>query len=438
MTRRTLTLLIGGALLLGGGYFLSRRGPPARVPSEPFVIWARTRAIPLQSAEPGRGVEDLQAIRHWVGRARVVGVGEATHGTREFFQLKHRLLEFFVQEMGFTAFAMETGFAEAIRVNDYVLGGGGDALSVVQGMRYWIWNTEEVVALVEWMRRYNQRPTTTSKVRFYGFDLQSVAAPVAHVREYLRASGLPEAQVVAAGPNRAKEWGLRGAEARAGREAGSAEVRRWGQFLEAHRSRLIAGGDERAWRTAQRAAQVALQAIAFAGLDEVDIDKFRDAAMADNVKWLRALEGSAGKLMLWAHNGHVAATSGNFSPMGQHLRGALGPDYFVLGTAFNQGAFRSKPGPREYVFGPARPESFDGVLARVGPPIFALNLRDPSMSADAARWLAGEHAARKAGTMYLPPEDDDNNWLRIVPRDCFDAVIFFDRTTAVRAHAPAK
>src|SRR5688572_2644001 len=83
--------------------------------------WVRSTAIRLQTVEAGRGFADLQPLKRVVGNARIVSLGEATHGTREFFQLKHRLLEFLATEMGFTIFSIEANLPEAYRLNDYVL-----------------------------------------------------------------------------------------------------------------------------------------------------------------------------------------------------------------------------------------------------------------------------------------------------------------------------
>jgi hypothetical protein len=69
-------------------------------PVSPVVQWIRSAAIPLATTEPRHGLADLEALRPLVGDARIVSLGEATHGTREFFQLKHRLLEFCVAELG--------------------------------------------------------------------------------------------------------------------------------------------------------------------------------------------------------------------------------------------------------------------------------------------------------------------------------------------------
>ena len=106
-----------------------------------------------------------------VGNARIVSLGEATHGTREFFQLKHRMLEFLASEMGFTIFSIEASMPEAYRLNDYVLNGTGDPAQLLKGMYFWTWDTEEVLAMIRWMRAFNQ--SGKGRVEFTGFDMQT-------------------------------------------------------------------------------------------------------------------------------------------------------------------------------------------------------------------------------------------------------------------------
>ena len=114
----------------------------------------------------------MHGLRALVGQARVVALGEATHGTREFFQLKHRMLEFLVEEMGFRVFAIEANWPECLAINDYVLHGEGDPEEALAGIYFWTWNTEEVLELIEWMRRYNADPAHEQKLKFYGVDMQ--------------------------------------------------------------------------------------------------------------------------------------------------------------------------------------------------------------------------------------------------------------------------
>src|SRR5262245_851007 len=90
---------------------------------EIVIDWLKKNAIPIKSVEAGNGSVDLQPLKQILADARVVGLGEATHGTREFFQFKHRMVEFLVREMNFNVFAIETSYAGCLKVNDYVTGG---------------------------------------------------------------------------------------------------------------------------------------------------------------------------------------------------------------------------------------------------------------------------------------------------------------------------
>jgi erythromycin esterase-like protein len=144
----------------------------------------RGNAIPLTLGRSWHGFADLEPLRAIIGDARIVSLGEATHGTREFFQLKHRLLEFCVSELGFTIFAIEASYPECLRVNDYVLNGTGSPADALASQRFWTWDTEEVLALIEWMRGWNR--THARKVKFYGFDMQFPTEAALGLLDYLK------------------------------------------------------------------------------------------------------------------------------------------------------------------------------------------------------------------------------------------------------------
>jgi len=129
------------------------------------------QAIRLDTVEAGHGFADMQPLKKVVGNARIVALGEATHGTREFFQLKHRMLEFLATEMGFTIFSIEANMPEACRLNDYVLYGRGNPRELLRGMYFWTWDTEEVLDMILWMREFNQ--SGKGRVEFTGFDMQT-------------------------------------------------------------------------------------------------------------------------------------------------------------------------------------------------------------------------------------------------------------------------
>jgi erythromycin esterase-like protein len=146
---------------------------------DPVRDWIVKSAVRLETPEARHGFADMAGIRKIVGNARIVSLGEATHGTREFFQLKHRMLEYLATEMGFTIFSIEANMPEAYRLNDYVLRGEGDPAQLLRGMYFWTWNTEEVLDMIKWMREFNQ--SGKGRVEFTGFDMQTpnVAAEIA-------------------------------------------------------------------------------------------------------------------------------------------------------------------------------------------------------------------------------------------------------------------
>lgn len=153
-------------------------------PSDDQVSWLKEVQIPCRGVEAGQGFEDLQSLEEVIGKARIVSLGESTHGSREIFQMKHRLVEFLATEMGFTIFSIEANMPEAYRLNQYVVDGAGDPTQLIRGMYFWTWSTEEVLAMVEWMRRFNE--SGKGSIRFTGFDMQNADLSVDRVLEFLQ------------------------------------------------------------------------------------------------------------------------------------------------------------------------------------------------------------------------------------------------------------
>ena len=135
----------------------------------PVTEWIASHAIPLSTVEARHGFADLQPLKKVIGDARIVELGEATHGAREFFQLKRRMLEFLATEMGFRNFSIEATMPEAYRLNDFVLRGEGDPAKLLKGMYFWKWDTEELLNMIRWMREFNQ--SGKGRLEFTGFDM---------------------------------------------------------------------------------------------------------------------------------------------------------------------------------------------------------------------------------------------------------------------------
>ena len=146
------------------------------------VAWLTGAAVPFESVAIEAPHADLQFLRDWVGDARIVALGENTHGARDFFQMKARMLRYLVEEMGFDAFAIEATWPEANRLDRYVRTGEGDPASLLAGLYFWTWNTAAVLEMIEWMRQHN---AAGGDVGFYGFDMQYPGMAIHNVLGYL-------------------------------------------------------------------------------------------------------------------------------------------------------------------------------------------------------------------------------------------------------------
>jgi erythromycin esterase len=393
--------------------------------------WLAGNAIRLTTVEAGHGFEDLQPLKPVIGGARLVAFGEATHGTREFFQLKHRMLEFLVTEMGFNVFGIEATMPEAFDINEYVLTGKGDPVKALAALNFWTWDTEEVLAMIEWMRSYNADARHTRKVKFYGFDMQFAPRAVQVVVNYLRqvdpeqAAAAEKALTSLDNPGAGSPFGkLEKEKQREVREAAAALLARFDARKEAYVRQT--GADD--WALARQHARIVVQ-----NLDlQMDADPgVRDRAMADNVRWILEREGPNARMVVWAHNGHVA-THPNW--MGDHLRQKLGRQMVVFGFAFNQGGFqavRRRRGLTRFQVGPAREGSLDAALAAAGLSLAMIDLRQLPAKGPVAEWFRAPHASRNIGAIFDDTIPDSGYSEQVVTR-LYDALLFVNTTTAAR------
>ncbi len=317
--------------------------------SPPFNLayeWLAANSRPFNTEMPGSGTADLAELGNIVGGARVAAFGEATHGTREFFQMKHRALEYLVQERGFTHFLIEATMPEARALDRYVRGGVADPARLLAGLYFWTWNTQEVLDLILWMRGYNER-TPGAPLRFVGFDMQSPHTALDSVRAMVgRVAPALLAQAQQATRCLDDVHGTDGqvqvpsylALDRATQDQCATGLSALADTLAGRRAqwRAALGAEEADWleqylRLARQWEGMAREADARTRFIR------RDRAMADNVLWIAAREPQA-RLFVWAHNGHVIRRT---PAMGQHLGDALGDAYRTVAFAFGSGRFNA-------------------------------------------------------------------------------------------------
>lgn len=414
---------------------------PTLIPADPEVLAGlRELAIPFDTAEPGSGFDDLEPFRAIVGDARIVALGEATHGTSEFFLMKHRLTELLVTELGFTIFAIEAPWPATKVINHYVHTGDATRSQLLDGLTFWPWKTQEVLDLIEWMRDYNTRPGV-SPVSFQAFDMQLYADDPAmnQVLAFVQAVDPARAEQFAAYYDAVSIGGAQ--------EALDDLLEHRDEYTNVpspepyedivQTARIIVQFEElKAVLEAAPPAQQATQFTVFADL--------RDRYMAENVTWLLDQADAEAKIILWAHNVHVAATelagAGGTTQrgMGSHLRERYGDELIVVGFDFFSGTFiargkdtvlPSAGGDWVHEIPLPSPESIEYTFAQLGLPRFMLNLRSVEAGSPAGDWLFEEHLMWSIGSGFNPTSLVGVRLLVRLPQP-FDVLIYFHDTHA--------
>jgi erythromycin esterase len=397
-------------------------------------------ALAFKSVLAGNGFDDLAGLDGLIGKARIVALGEASHGTAEFFQMKHRLLEYLVERKGFTVFAIEGNWPEAKVADRFVKTGEGDAAAALAAMHFWTWQTEEVSALLEWMRAYNTRRGERPMLSFAGFDMQFVAVAISCVTDFLGRIGDADREAA-----HQLYDGVEKLENDSGMKIPPAEKTRLRdsaakalELIDARRDELTKVSTPAEYRNARQAARIVCQASRMhAGISWAE----RDDAMAQNVRWLLE-EGFPGKkIVLWAHNGHVGtAPIGGEKSLGIHLRDLYGDQLVVIGFASDHGEVRAKrvaegkfqPGPPVSLpLAPALSTSVEALFQDAGLPRFILDLRRIPKGGALGRWLATPKSHRSIGSGY-DPDRSSKSYVQVCLPEVYDAIIFIAESTAAK------
>ncbi|HZF98416.1 MAG TPA: erythromycin esterase family protein [Pseudoxanthomonas sp.] len=134
------------------------------------------KVVTLSTVEPGGPTTDLDALSPFLQDKQIIGVGEASHGTSEFYKMRQRLFQYGVANWGLKVLALEMPFGAATYLDDYVRTGQGNLTQLLKGSEYWIYTTRELAALVEWMKDYNVGKSEAGRLKIYGFDAQPQGA----------------------------------------------------------------------------------------------------------------------------------------------------------------------------------------------------------------------------------------------------------------------
>lgn len=402
--------------------------------------------------------QDYDPLLQLIGDARFVLLGEASHGTHEFYRERAQITKRLIQEKGFNVVAVEADWPDAYRVNRYVRGAGDDqesvdALAGFKRFPSWMWRNADVLDFVGWLRAYNDvlDPRRT-KVGFYGLDLYSLHASMEAVLDYLD-------KVDAEGAWRARAqyacFDHFGTDMQAYGYATSSGL---SESCEGEAIKTLLELRHRAAEYARRDGRVASDEFFYAEQNarlvrnaeayyrsmfrgRVTSWNLRDRHMAETLDALVThldAQGQHTKAVIWAHNSHLgdarATESGCIGELnvGQLVRERFGREAVLIGFTTYSGTVTAAsnwdaPAERKLVR-PALPESFEAVFHETDMPRFLLNLRAQER---VALVLHAPRLERAIGVIYRPETERASHYFHARLSDQFDAVLHFDQTRAV-------
>lgn len=419
-------------------------------------VHSLTDAVRVAARPLNGDSDDYDALLEGIGEARFVLIGEASHGTHEFYRERARMTRRLIEEKGFTAVAVEADWPDAYRVNRYVRGQGQDpsaleALSDFQRFPRWMWRNEDVQDFVDWLRDHNAHHPDRM-AGFYGIDLYSLHRSMAAVVEYLEDVDPEAAQRARQRYSCFEPYGQDpqqyGMATAYGIEE-PCEDEAAAQLVELRRreNELVQDGilaeDEHFY--AEQNARLALNAERyyremFRGRQ--DTWNLRDTHMADTIDALaqhHKEQGSQAKIVVWAHNSHLGdarATEVNWRQgqqnVGQYMRERHPGETYIIGFSTFQGEVTAAddwdaPAKRKRVRS-GLPGSHEDLFHGVGVPNFWLDLRAQNA---ATRGLREERLQRFIGVIYRPQTERRSHHYQARLSEQYDALLYFDHTRAL-------
>ena len=420
--------------------------PPSASRPETLAKLVREVAEPLHDIER----DDLDAILERIGDARVVLLGEATHGTSEFYRMRARLTRELVRRRGFNVVAVEADWPDAARIDHYARHVAGPPAPGVAFTRFptWMWRNREVGEFVEWLRAHNATVEAPERrVGFHGLDLYSLYASIDAVLRYLDNVDPDAARVARARYGCLTPW--QGDPAAYGRAVVTRGYRDCEpqvvailrdlldqrlayqhhdgeRFLDALQNARVVANAERYYR-----------AMYYGSHESWNL---RDQHMFETLQVLLAFRGSESKAVVWEHNSHVgnaAATEmgvrGELN-VGQLARTTFGDAAYLVGFGTDHGTVAAATdwdGPMEVKHvRPAHAESYERLCHDAAVAAFLLPLRQPAR-ADVREELTPPRLERAIGVVYRPETELASHYFQAVLPAQFDEYVWFDETHAV-------
>ncbi len=318
------------------------------------IDWLSNHVHSFNSPLPAIGTnpipsKDLSFFKDAVGDSKIVGLGESTHGTSEFFSLKHKLLQYAVTELGFRVFVLEDHFMAGEDINAFVTNGTGTLREAIKGI-FATWNTAEVHKMIQWIRNYNQAHAD-DLIYFVGVDIQEVTRPIDSLLYFIKRQDSLYFEKTELELKELREVGARHYMIQ------DTLVRMsWIDKSESIYTTLLANKEKWLQTATSNAEKTQIEyGVQYANIVQQYFKEiysfgsalYRDEAMAENISWYFEKIHPNKKMIVWAHDSHVSrgdhdgifTNLNNGVTMGSFLSKKYKNNYKSFGLATYQGNY---------------------------------------------------------------------------------------------------
>lgn len=394
-----------------------------------------TVAIPQN---PDEWTENQLSMLNILGNKKIVALGEATHGTSEFFKAKHRIFKYLVEKHGFRVFAIEADFGESLLLNEAIRAGKTTEIGALmkEKMIFWTWRTEEVKNFLEWMSEYNKNKPESEKISYVGIDCQSNRHNPSLLVNYLQKTDtdlykLAEnvlSEAANASNNNYMAYDVNTYNSL------TSDLDKLLSIVNSKKDNLVRASSLKEYQLNERILMVIKQVVLYTYRRNIDKNfGDRDKYMAENVEWLSNYFGDQ-KMVVWAHNAHIEPNSNyinGIGSMGYFLRNTYSTNYAILGFSFSNGSFtavRSGVGLGKQTINETPVQSsLNEVFSRADEKNFFVDMQKLSVKAYWVHYLTINRSYLSIGAVY---NGNHIIYYRDFKKGNFDYMIYFDKTNA--------
>lgn len=307
--------------------------PDFREPTEIEIARLNEKAIPFEIKPPGKGPYDLKALSEIVRNTRLVALGENSHGSSSIYKLKLRMIEYLVEQEGFSVFALEMPAVEAEYINDYVQDGRGNIDEVLVKLTYPSWQTQEMIDIIQWIKKYNDQHE--NNIAFRGFDMQGGWSALGAVKDFAASYDsvlLSELEIISTLYEKSLNIGI----------PDETLLKKSNEIVRYLRKKSFSEPPLEQVEPICQFMNVFVQSLAFHF--RLEHAKSRDEYMAENIRWIVENSPDSSRIIISADNTHVTKSGGK---TGALLNRWYGENYVNFGFTYKMGTY-SAYGPKPF------------------------------------------------------------------------------------------